>query len=106
MHEKPFYENCRIDPALKNSFNKIGKPDPGPFKPDPFQLEALDRIKDGDVLVSAPTGAGKTWIAIQAIKRNLKSQDMVCVTSQSPLELTLPGIFNSVRSRFMRDSYG
>lgn len=39
-----------------------------PFKPDDFQLEALRKLKDGDVLVSTPTGTGKTWIALEAIK--------------------------------------
>ena len=69
---KPYYENCRIEPLLKSSFKKIGKPEDRPFKPDPFQLEALEKLKICDVLVSAPTGAGKTWIAMKAIEDNLK----------------------------------
>ena len=71
VQEASLYEDCRIDPVLRNSFRKIGKPEAGPFRPDPFQLEALEKLKTGDVLVSAPTGAGKTWIAMQAIKENL-----------------------------------
>jgi superfamily II RNA helicase len=43
-----------------------------PFKPDPFQLQALSAIKRSDCLVTVPTGAGKTWIAEQAIARILK----------------------------------
>jgi superfamily II RNA helicase len=43
--------------------------------PDPFQLEALEKIGRWDVVVSAPTGSGKTWIAEQAISRCL-SQGM------------------------------
>lgn len=65
--------SCRLDPALKNTFKKIGVPEPSPFQPDPFQLEALDRIKNYDVLVSAPTGSGKTWIAARAIEQNLSN---------------------------------
>jgi len=42
-------------------------PDKTPFKPDPFQLKALSAIKHNDCLVTVPTGAGKTWIAQQAI---------------------------------------
>ena len=57
----------RLDPQLRPVFTKIGTPDTEPFKPDPFQLEALDLVRDYDVLVSAPTGAGKTWIASQTI---------------------------------------
>ncbi|MDB4444290.1 DEAD/DEAH box helicase [bacterium] len=67
--KKGAYDNPRLDPQLKQTFKKIGVPESTPFKPDPFQLEALDRIKDFDVLVSAPTGSGKTWIASQAISQ-------------------------------------
>jgi superfamily II RNA helicase len=56
------------DPVLKGIFAKIGKPEEKPFISDPFQLEALEAIKKTDCLVIAPTGAGKTWIAEQAIR--------------------------------------
>ena len=69
--KKGFYEKPRLDPQLKLTFGKIGIPEPTPFKPDPFQLEALDRIEEFNVLVSAPTGSGKTWIALQAISQYL-----------------------------------
>jgi len=61
------YNKPRIDPALRPIFRRIGVPEPKPFKPDPFQLQALEAIKESDVLVTAPTGSGKTWIAIQSI---------------------------------------
>jgi ATP-dependent RNA helicase HelY len=61
----------RLDPALKPIFRKIGVPEPKPFQPDPYQIEALDLVENHDVLVSAPTGAGKTWIALQAIASHL-----------------------------------
>ena len=44
-----------------------------PFKPDPFQLEALAAVEFEDVLVTAPTGSGKTWIAREEIRRLLES---------------------------------
>jgi ATP-dependent RNA helicase HelY len=56
------------DARLKKVFSHIGIPDPTPFSPDPFQLQALDAIGKADCLVTAPTGAGKTWIALQAIE--------------------------------------
>lgn len=56
------------DPLLKSVFAKIGKPPASAFKPDPFQCEAIEAIKNSDCLVSAPTGAGKTWIAEEAIR--------------------------------------
>src|SRR5690349_16829454 len=49
----------------------IGTPPPAPFKPDPFQLEALAMLEYEDVLVTAPTGSGKTWIAREEIRRLL-----------------------------------
>src|SRR5258708_26744091 len=49
----------------------IGVPEPTPFKPDDFQLEALKAIETQDVLVTAPTGSGKTWIAREEIRRIL-----------------------------------
>lgn len=55
------------DTRLQKIFASIGVPDEKPFQPDPFQRQALSAIKRGDCLVTAPTGAGKTWIAIQAI---------------------------------------
>ena len=61
-----------VDAGLKKVFAGIGVPDREPFKPDPFQLHALSAIKRSDCLVTAPTGAGKTWIAEQAISRILK----------------------------------
>ena len=67
-----FSEKPRLDPHLKNTFKMIGVPEPTPFRPDPFQLEALEKLKNYDVVVSAPTGSGKTWIATEAIREHLR----------------------------------
>ena len=61
------------DPRLHRVFEAIGVPEPTPFKPDRFQLEALEAIQKADCLVTAPTGSGKTWIAEQAIARHLEA---------------------------------
>ena len=58
-----------IDAGLKKVFAGIGVPPGKPFSPDPFQIEALEAIERSDCLVTAPTGAGKTWIAEQSIGR-------------------------------------
>ncbi len=50
----------------------IGTPKPAAFKPDPFQVEALAALEFEDVLVTAPTGSGKTWIAREEIRRLLE----------------------------------
>jgi ATP-dependent RNA helicase HelY len=61
------------DARLKRVFSLIGTPEKQPFVPDPFQLEALEAVQRSDCLVTAPTGAGKTWIALQAIARVFES---------------------------------
>src|SRR5438105_10168037 len=56
---------------LRDLLAGIGTPKPAAFKPDPFQLEALAALEFEDVLVTAPTGSGKTWIAREEIRRLL-----------------------------------
>jgi len=58
----------RVNPQLDPFFRQIGVPEDQPFVPDPFQIEALKKLKAGDVIVSVPTGAGKTYIAVEAMK--------------------------------------
>ncbi|MDR1657430.1 MAG: DEAD/DEAH box helicase [Deltaproteobacteria bacterium] len=53
--------------------DNIGVPESKPFKPDSFQLKAAALIEHSDVIVSAPTGSGKTWIAKQALLRELQA---------------------------------
>ena len=57
--------------ALDRLLAGIGTPEPKPLVPDPFQIEALEAIEKEDVLVTAPTGSGKTWIAREEIRRLL-----------------------------------
>ncbi len=57
------------DASLKKVFAGIGIPPSKAFQADSFQTEALEVIENSDCLVTAPTGAGKTWIAEQAIAR-------------------------------------
>jgi superfamily II RNA helicase len=57
--------------AVEKLLEGIGTPAPAPFSPDDFQLEALAAIETEDVLVTAPTGSGKTWIAREEIRRML-----------------------------------
>lgn len=58
---------------VKKLLHGIGTPPPAPFQPDPFQLEALAMLEYEDVLVTAPTGSGKTWIAREEIRRLLSA---------------------------------
>ena len=56
---------------VKKLLDGIGTPRAVSFKPDPFQVEALAALEFEDVLVTAPTGSGKTWIAREEIRRLL-----------------------------------
>ncbi len=66
---------------LRRLLEGIGTPAPAPFKPDPFQLEALAALEHEDVLVTAPTGSGKTWIAREEIRRLLDTNRRAWYTS-------------------------
>ncbi|MDQ7785883.1 MAG: DEAD/DEAH box helicase, partial [Desulfomonilaceae bacterium] len=43
--------------------------EPEPFTPDEFQVQAVRTVMREDCLVSAPTGSGKTWIALEAARK-------------------------------------
>ena len=73
--------NITLQRYLQPVLEKIGEPPVTEFIPDPFQLEALEKLKTNDVLVSAPTGSGKTWIAAQAIAELLKTGGKVWYAS-------------------------
>ncbi len=59
----------------------IGIPEPAPFVPDPWQLEALDQLAETDVIVSVPTGSGKTYVAVEAARRAIQANRTVIYTS-------------------------
>ena len=53
-----------------------------PMKYDPFQQKAIEAIDlEKSVLVSAPTGAGKTAIAEYAIEKALSRDERVIYTA-------------------------
>jgi len=83
----------------KRLLEGIGTPRKTPFKPDPFQLEALASLEYEDVLVTAPTGSGKTWIAREEIRRLLNSGRRAWYTSP------LKALTNSKYQEFI-DEFG
>jgi len=82
----------------------IGAPKPAPFKPDPFQLEALAALEYEDVLVTAPTGSGKTWIAREEIRRLLDSGKRVWYTT--PLKALTNSKYQEFGDEFGREHVG
>ncbi len=67
--------------GLRQLLEGIGTPASAEFTPDPFQLEALHALEHEDVLVTAPTGSGKTWIAREEIRRLLGAGKRAWYTS-------------------------
>src|SRR6185436_15134020 len=82
----------------------IGQPEPSPFKPDPFQLEALAALEFEDVLVTAPTGSGKTWIAQEEIQRLLHEGKRAWYTS--PLKALTNSKYQEFSAEFGAEQVG
>jgi superfamily II RNA helicase len=49
--------------------------------PDPWQEEALAALDETDVVVSVPTGSGKTYVAVEAARRAMDDSRTVIYTS-------------------------
>jgi ATP-dependent RNA helicase HelY len=89
---------------VKRLLEGIGTPPPKPFKPDPFQLEALAALEYEDVLVTAPTGSGKTWIAREEIRRLLGGGRRAWYTS--PLKALTNSKYQEFIDEFGADRVG
>jgi ATP-dependent RNA helicase HelY len=83
--------------AVEELLSGIGVPEQTPFKPDKFQLEALAAIESQDVLVTAPTGSGKTWIAREEIRRLLSAGKRAWYTTP------LKALTNSKYAEFIKE---
>lgn len=59
----------------------LGVPSPQPFVPDPWQSEALSALNETDVVISVPTGSGKTYVAVEAARRAMEDNRSVIYTS-------------------------
>jgi ATP-dependent RNA helicase HelY len=86
----------RLHPGLAPTLAEIGEVPSGSFVPARFQHEALAAIHEGDVLVSAPTGSGKTWIAQEAIRANIAG------TGQTWYTTPLKALSNQKYRQFQR----
>ena len=89
---------------MRRLLEGIGTPAPAPFRPDPFQLEALAALEHEDVLVTAPTGSGKTWIAREEIRRLLSAGKRAWYTS--PLKALTNSKYQEFREEFGSEMVG
>jgi ATP-dependent RNA helicase HelY len=90
--------------ATERLLNGIGVPEPQAFAPDDFQLEALEAIETEDVLVTAPTGSGKTWIAREEIRRLLEKGQRAWYTT--PLKALTNSKYVEFSAEFGADKVG
>lgn len=89
---------------VKKLLQGIGSPEPRAFQPDPFQLEALAILESEDVLVTAPTGSGKTWIAREEIRRLLAAGRRAWYTT--PLKALTNSKYQEFSEAFGADHVG
>jgi superfamily II RNA helicase len=79
VHHEPEHHEPPV--ALGAWLEGIGIPEPQPFVPDAWQEEALAKLQEGDVIVSVPTGSGKTYVAVEAARRAMEETRTVIYTS-------------------------
>jgi len=99
---RPF--EARASRQLEPLLQQIGIPKPQPFVPDPFQRQSVAALEKSDVLVTAPTGAGKTWIAVEAIGKLLKRGERSWYAS--PLKALSNAKYTEFSKIFGRENVG
>jgi len=90
--------------SLEKLLGGIGTPEPRPLVPDDFQIEALRAIETQDVLVTAPTGSGKTWIAREEIRRLLEQGKRAWYTT--PLKALTNSKYTEFSQEFGAENVG
>jgi superfamily II RNA helicase len=97
-------DTVRLHPALAPVLSEVGEVPPAPFEPARFQTEALASLESHDVLVSAPTGSGKTWIAQEAIRARLGAGGQCWYTT--PLKALSNQKFRQFQALFGEEAVG
>lgn len=90
--------------AVETLLAGIGTPEPKPIVPDDFQIEALQAIEHEDVLVTAPTGSGKTFIAREEIRRLLEQGKRAWYTT--PLKALTNSKYHEFAAEFGAENVG
>ncbi len=93
-----------LDKSLKHLFKKIGTPDKKQFLPDQFQVKAIEAVKQSDCLVTAPTGAGKTWIAQEVAKDIMQQNGKIWYAT--PLKALTNSIYAIFSKLFKKENVG
>ncbi|HOW87880.1 MAG TPA: DEAD/DEAH box helicase [Candidatus Omnitrophota bacterium] len=75
------------------------------FQLDPFQVQAIEWIeKEHSLLISAPTGSGKTLIAEKAVEKALSRNEQVVYTA--PIKALSNQKFRDFQDRFGKETVG
>lgn len=91
-----------IKEARRRLLAGIGIPEKTTFKADPFQEQAISSVAAGnDTLVVAPTGSGKTYIALEAIEIAVQLGCRAIYTT--PLKALSNTKYTELKNRFAPD---
>jgi ATP-dependent RNA helicase HelY len=101
---RPIVVSPEENKELQRLLEGIGPALLTPFKPDAFQVEALAALEHEDVLVTAPTGSGKTWIAREEIRRLLYNDGRAWYTS--PLKALTNSKYEEFTAEFGAERVG
>jgi superfamily II RNA helicase len=95
-----------LEPAITLSswLEGLGVPPPQPFVPDAWQEEAVAKLRECDVVVSVPTGSGKTYVAVEAARRAMAENRTVIYTS--PLKALSNTKYTEFSKIFGQDQVG
>jgi superfamily II RNA helicase len=96
--------NLAQSKSVERLLQDIGTPEPKPLVPDDFQIEALKAVETEDVLVTAPTGSGKTWIAREEIRRLLEQGKRAWYTT--PLKALTNSKYQEFGAEFGTENVG
>ena len=67
--------------TLSSWVEGLGVPPARTFVADAWQEEAIAKLREGDVVVSVPTGSGKTYVAVEAARHAIAENRTVIYTS-------------------------
>jgi ATP-dependent RNA helicase HelY len=93
------FDEKRLNQDREALFQGMGHPPEGTFEADEFQKEAISNVVNSqDTLVVAPTGSGKTYIAVECIQAALNLGLKAVYTT--PLKALSNTKYNEFKKRF------